>query len=186
MPYHQITEGERDAMHTLRMQGFTNAAEIARAGGPPPQYDRARVSNATVNRAMATTSHSPRTRTRPPDDHTHGATRGSPPRIGRSSMHVAAPRLESRANCRPMRARSSCCRSVMKRSIGHVWRDKQSRRRALHVHLRRANKPFRKRYAHYDSRGKLGGKRPIASRPSGGCRTPITTGALGRRHGAGR
>ena len=30
---------------------------------------------------------------------------------------------------------------------------------ALHVHVRLANQPFRNRYAHYDSRGTLSGKR---------------------------
>ena len=47
----------------------------------------------------------------------------------------------------------------------HIWRDKKQGG-ALHGHLRRANTPFPKRYAHYDSRGKLAGKRPIASRPA--------------------
>ena len=42
----------------------------------------------------------------------------------------------------------------------YIWRDKKAGG-ALHVHLRRANKPYRTRYAHYDSRGKLSGKRPI-------------------------
>jgi len=48
----------------------------------------------------------------------------------------------------------------------HIWRDKR-RGGHLHVHLRRANKPFRKRYGGYDSRGRLAGKRPIATRPPG-------------------
>ena len=48
----------------------------------------------------------------------------------------------------------------------YIWRDKKQSG-SLHGHLRRAHKPFRKRYAHYDRRGKLAGKRPIASRPAG-------------------
>ena len=35
------------------------------------------------------------------------------------------------------------------------------------MHLRCAYKPFRKRYGAYDSRGRLAGKRPIATRPPG-------------------
>lgn len=48
----------------------------------------------------------------------------------------------------------------------HIWLDKQ-RGGNLHVHLRRANKPFRKRYGAYDSRGRLTGKRHISTRPAG-------------------
>lgn len=38
----------------------------------------------------------------------------------------------------------------------HIWRDQQ-RGGTLHVHPRRANKPFRKRYGAYDSRGRRAG-----------------------------
>ena len=48
----------------------------------------------------------------------------------------------------------------------HIWADKRHGGQ-LHVHLRCANKPYRKRYGTYDSRGRLAGKRPIATRPPG-------------------
>ena len=48
----------------------------------------------------------------------------------------------------------------------HIWLD-MKRGGTLHVHLRRANKPFRKRYGAYDSRGRLAGKRHISTRPAG-------------------
>ena len=48
----------------------------------------------------------------------------------------------------------------------HIWVDQQHGG-TLHVHLRRANKPFRKRYGAYDSRGRLAGKRHISTRPAG-------------------
>ena len=48
----------------------------------------------------------------------------------------------------------------------HIWADKR-RGGTLHVHLRCANKPYRKRYGCYDSRGRLAGKRPIETRPPG-------------------
>ena len=48
----------------------------------------------------------------------------------------------------------------------YSWEDR-ARGGTLHVHLRRANKPFRKRYGAYDSRGRLAGKRHISTRPAG-------------------
>ncbi len=48
----------------------------------------------------------------------------------------------------------------------HIWEDRRHGG-SLHTHLRQAQKKRRKRYGHYDSRGRLAGKRPIADRPSG-------------------
>jgi len=47
-----------------------------------------------------------------------------------------------------------------------VWADKRAGG-ALYLHLRGARKQKRKRYGAYDSRGRLAGKRPIATRPPG-------------------
>ena len=47
----------------------------------------------------------------------------------------------------------------------HVWRDKRSGGR-LYTHLRCAQKRRRKGYGHYDSRGRLAGKRHISERPA--------------------
>jgi IS30 family transposase len=46
----------------------------------------------------------------------------------------------------------------------HVWRDKGAGGQ-LYVHLRCAQKRRRKGYGHYDSRGRLAGKRHISERP---------------------
>lgn len=46
----------------------------------------------------------------------------------------------------------------------HVWRDKRSGGK-LYTHLRCAQKRRRKGYGHYDSRGRLAGKRHISERP---------------------
>lgn len=46
----------------------------------------------------------------------------------------------------------------------HVWRDKKAGGH-LHTHLRCAQKQRRKGYGHYDSRGRLAGKRHISERP---------------------
>lgn len=47
----------------------------------------------------------------------------------------------------------------------HVWADRQ-RGGMLHTYLRGARKQRRKRYGHYDSRGRLTGKRMITERPA--------------------
>jgi IS30 family transposase len=47
----------------------------------------------------------------------------------------------------------------------HVWRDKKAGGE-LYTHLRCAQKRRRKGYGHYDSRGRLAGKRHISERPS--------------------
>lgn len=47
----------------------------------------------------------------------------------------------------------------------HIWADKRAGG-TLYTHLRGAQKPCRKRYGQYDSRGRLAGKRPITARPA--------------------
>jgi IS30 family transposase len=47
----------------------------------------------------------------------------------------------------------------------HIWADKRAGG-TLHTHLRGARKQCRKRYGHYDSRGRLAGKRLITERPA--------------------
>ncbi len=47
----------------------------------------------------------------------------------------------------------------------HIWQDLRSGG-TLHEHLRGARKSCRKRYGHYDSRGRLAGKRMIGERPA--------------------
>ena len=47
----------------------------------------------------------------------------------------------------------------------HVWRDKKAGG-SLYIHLRCAQKKRRKGYGHYDSRGRLAGKRHISERPA--------------------
>ena len=47
----------------------------------------------------------------------------------------------------------------------YIWADKRAGG-TLYTHLRGAQKQRRKRYRHYDSRGRLAGKRPITARPA--------------------
>jgi len=71
----------------------------------------------------------------------------------------------------------------------HIWADKRAGG-TLHTHLRGARKRFRKRYGHYDSRGRLAGKRPITERPAivdarrriGDWEADTILGAEGNRH----
>lgn len=48
----------------------------------------------------------------------------------------------------------------------YVWEDRK-RGGDLYLHLRHSSKQRRKRYGHYDSRGRLAGKRHISQRPPG-------------------
>ncbi len=48
----------------------------------------------------------------------------------------------------------------------YVWADRKQGG-GLYLHLRCSPKQRRKRYSHYDSRGRLAGKRPISERPAG-------------------
>ena len=163
MPYHQITEGERYAMHALRKQGLC-PAEIARA----MQRHRS-----TITREFQRNSKPCNGYYQPFSAHTYAATRRSHSR--RNTQFTAADWAMVDTllglDWSPEQIAGRCARDHVL-SISHetiyrrIWRDKKAGG-SIHVHLLRANKPFRKRYAHYDSRGKLSGKRPIASRPPG-------------------
>lgn len=71
----------------------------------------------------------------------------------------------------------------------HIWADKRQGG-TLHTHLRGSRKLCRKRYGHYDSRGRLAGKRPITARPAvvetrqriGDWEADTILGAEGNRH----
>ena len=57
----------------------------------------------------------------------------------------------------------------------------------MHTHLRGAPKKYRKRYGHYDSRGRLAGKRSIADRPGlVAARSRIGDGDIDTMLGAGQ
>jgi transposase, IS30 family len=47
----------------------------------------------------------------------------------------------------------------------HIWADKRAGG-TWHTYLRGGRKQCRKRYGHYDSRGRLAGKRPLTTRPA--------------------
>lgn len=163
IPYRQITEGERYAMHALRMQGLTHAA-IARVVGRH---------RSTIAREFQRNSKPCNGYYRPMSAHTYAATRRSHSRRNTRFTPTDWAMIDRLLGIdwSPEQIAGRCARDhvllISHETIyRHIWRDKK-RGGVLHMHLRRANKPFRKRYAHYDSRGKLGGKRPIAARPLG-------------------
>ncbi|MEP6780109.1 MAG: IS30 family transposase [Gemmatimonadaceae bacterium] len=162
MPYRQITEGERYAMHALRMQGLC-AAAIGRAMGRH---------RSTIAREFARNSKRFDGYDRPQLADWYARTRRSSRRNTQfTPEHWAAIDALLCIDWSPEQivgwyARFGVLAISHETIYRHIWRDKKDGG-SLHVHLRRANKPFRKRYAHYDSRGRLAGKRPIASRPIG-------------------
>ena len=164
MTYIEITSPERYILSTLRQLGFTGR-EIARVLGRSPS---------TISREV-------RRNAWRQDGHSYV------PRKAQS--YTNARRRLSRRNSQFTAAEWALVESVLREDLSpeqvvgwfrrlkilaishetiyrYIWEDKH-RGGTLHVHLRRANKRFRKRYGAYDSRGRLAGKRHISTRPPG-------------------
>ena len=163
-PYTQITAEERYALSVLRQHGCTQA-EIARALGRHPS---------TVSRELRRNVWRCNGRGYVPSraqSYTNERRRRS-----RRNSHVSAAEwalVESvlREDYSPAQVAGWFARFKMlvishETIYRHIWQDKKAGG-TLHVHLRRAKKRIRKRYGAYDSRGRLAGKRPIATRPPG-------------------
>lgn len=163
-PYRQITPHERYALSLLRKQGYSPAA-IARALGRHPS---------TISREL-------RRNVWREDGRTY--------RPGKAQSYTNRRRRVSRRNSQFSATDWALVESVLREDFSpeqvvgwfmryriltishetiyrHIWEDRK-RGGTLHVHLRRANKRFRKRYGAYDSRGRLAGKRHISTRPAG-------------------
>ena len=164
MTYTQITPHERYALSLFRKQGYTQA-DMARA----------------LDRHPSTISRELRRNVWREDGRTY--------RPGKAQSYTNRRRRVSRRNAQFTPGDWAAVEAVLREDwspeqvVGwfarfqilaishetiyrHIWVDKH-RGGTLHVHLRRANKPFRKRYGGYDSRGRLAGKRPMAARPAG-------------------
>ncbi len=135
-------------MHALRMQGLS-AAAIGR------QRKRHR---STITREFERNSKPCNGYYQPCSAHTYAATRRSHSRRNTRFTAVDWALIDVLLclDWSPEQIAGRCAReqvlSVSHETIyRHLWRDK-TQGGVLHVHLRRANKPFRKRYAHYDSR----------------------------------
>ena len=163
MMYRQITAPERYTLMALSVQGLT-AAAIARALG------RHR-SSITRELQRNSTNHDGYYRPQLADWYARGRrsrsrrnqrfTRADWARVDRLLRKDWSP--EQVAGWLQRHRQLTISHETIYR---HVWDDRAAGG-ALHEHLRCAQKHCRKRYGHYDSRGRLAGKRWIADRPAG-------------------
>jgi IS30 family transposase len=160
--YHQLTSEERYALTALRRQGFSIRG-IARA----------------LDRAPSTISREIR-RNRRKDGWYRAFTADERARARRSrsrrnrrfgSAEWALVEASLREQWSPEQI-AGWFRRFGILSISHetiyryVWEDRM-RGGTIYLHLRFSSKQRRKRYGHYDSRGRLAGKRHISERPPG-------------------
>ena len=160
--YHQLTSGERYELSALRKQGLRPAA-IARSLG----RHRSTVCREIRRNSSADGAYRPSV--------ADEMTRGRRSRSRRNQRLTAGDwRLVLHWLVQDFSPEqiSGWLRRRRELSISHetiykyIWNDRR-RGGTLHRHLRGARKQRRKRYGHYDSRGRLAGKRPIAKRPPG-------------------
>lgn len=160
--YHQLTSGERHELSALRKQGL-RPAEIARILG----RHRSTISREIRRNSRKDGGYRPST--------ANDIARWRRSRSRRNQRFTADDwelvERWLREDFSPEQVSGWLRRfrllSISHETIyGYVWNDKR-RGGSLFRHLRGAQKKRRKRYGHYDSRGRLAGKKPIADRPPG-------------------
>ena len=164
MTYTQITPPERYILSTLRQLGFSGR-EIARVLGRSPS---------TISREVRRNAWRQDGRSYVPrkaQSYTNERRRVSRRNAQFSDAEWALVESVLREDFSPEQvvgwfARYRILAISHETIYRYIWEDK-ARGGTLHVHLRRANKRFRKRYGAYDSRGRLAGKRHISTRPPG-------------------
>lgn len=162
-PYHQITSEERYSVGLLRQRGLTAAAIARWLGRHRSSITRELRRNATRHDGSY----------RPQLAHWYATGRRSRSRRNTQFSATDWMRVEAlvRDDWSPEQIAGRLRRDRVL-TISHetiyrrVWADKEAGG-ALYLHLRGARKQKRKRYGAYDSRGRLAGKRPIATRPPG-------------------
>ena len=162
MTYTQITPPERYILSTLRQLGFSGR-EIARVLGRSPS---------TISREVRRNAWRQDGRSYVPrkaQSYTNERRRVSRRNAQFSDAEWALVESVLREDFSPEQvvgwfARYRILAISHETIYRYIWEDK-ARGGTLHVHLRRANKRFRKRYGAYDSRGRLAGKRHISTRP---------------------
>lgn len=162
MTYRQITSEQRYMLAALRMQGL-RASEIARELG---------CHRSTIGRELK--------RNCTPWDGRYRAAKAQEFANGRRSrsrrnQHFGPQELQkvdelllehwSPEQISGRLAREASLSISHETIYRHVWRDKKAGGE-LYTHLRCAQKKRRKGYGHYDSRGRLAGKRHISERPA--------------------
>jgi transposase, IS30 family len=160
--YRQLTPGERYELSALRKQGLRPAA-IARALG----RHRSTIGREIERNSNRDGAYRPSTA----DQMTRGRRSRSRrnQRFSAADWRVVDPLI--REDLSPEQISGWLLRrrelSISHETIyRHIWAD-WKRGGTLRRHLRGARKQRRKRYGHYDSRGRLAGKRPISDRPPG-------------------
>ena len=159
--YRQITQGERYTLSVLRQLGYRPAA-IARFLGRH---------RSTIGREVRRNRREDG-RYRPAFAHSRAGARRSRSRRNQrftaADFQLVRARLaqqwspEQIAGRLGQEQRLSISHETIYR---HIWADKRQGG-TLYTHLRGARKQCRKRYGRYDSRGRLAGKRPLATRPA--------------------
>ena len=162
-PYHQITSEERYSLGLLRQRGLRPAAIARVLGRHRSSITREIQRNATHHDGTY----------RPQLANWYAHSRRSRSRRNTQFTSVDWARVEAlvREDWSPEqvagRLRLDGGPTISHETIyRRVWADKRAGG-ALYLHLRGARKQKRKRYGAYDSRGRLAGKRPIATRPPG-------------------
>jgi len=162
-PYHQITSEERYSLGLLRQRGLRPAAIARLLGRHRSSITREVRRNAThydgTYRPQLANwyAHSRRSRSR----------RNTQFTAGHWTRVEALVREDWSPEQIAGRLRRDGVLTISHETIyRRVWADKRAGG-ALYLHLRGARKQKRKRYGAYDSRGRLAGKRPIATRPPG-------------------
>ncbi len=162
-PYHQITSEERYSVGLLRQGGLRPAAIAGVLGRHRSSISRELQRNATHHDGSY----------RPQLAHWYATGRRSRSRRNTQFTPADWARVEAlvREDWSPEqiagRLRREGVLTISHESIyRRVWADKRAGG-DLFRHFRGAQKLKRKRYGAYDSRGRLAGKRPIATRPPG-------------------
>lgn len=162
MTYRQITSGQRYMLAALRKQGFSNA-EMARQLG---------CHRSTIGREIArnSTRADGHYRAEKAQEMTNGRRSRSRrnQHFRREDFRRVECLLKKRWSPEQISGRLALENqlSISHETIyRHIWRDKKQGG-SLHAYLRCAQKQRRKGYGHYDSRGRLAGKRHISERPS--------------------
>jgi len=160
--YRQLTSGERNALSALKKQGCSRA-EIARSLGRH---------RSTIGRELRRNAKSDGWY-RPGDAHDFARWRRARSRrnrqFGEAEWALVEACLQEQWSPEQISGWLKLWRLL---SISHetiyryVWEDRK-RGGDLYLHLRFSSKQRRKRYGHYDSRGRLAGKRHISERPPG-------------------
>jgi IS30 family transposase len=159
--YRQITVDERYTLGVLRQLGHS-AAAIARALG----RDRSTVwREVRRNRARSDGTYRPQLAEWYARRRRSRSRRNQ--RFSASDWMQVHARLREKWSPEQVAGRFRCdqlLRISHETIYRHIWADKRAGG-TLHTHLRGARKKCRKRYGHYDSRGRLAGKRMISERP---------------------